>query len=541
VGGVSSVGAGRGRLGILIVLTLLAGALRIATLHLQSLEADEAVTVTLLHRHLGSMLSTIPRSESTPPLYYLLAWSWVRVFGSGEVGVRLFSALAGTLLVPAAYALCAELRLRRAALLVAVLVAINPFMFFYAQEARAYSLVALLCTLSLLFCMRALRGRPSGATLAAWSAVSVAALSTHYFAVFPLAIEAALLLGLWPRGGRPLAMLRGGRALSVAQGGRTLSVAQGGRAPSMPRDRRALAAVGVLVLAGLALAPLAIEQAGHDAYAPLLAASGSLAVRIIEIPKQLALGYKGPLEVPLSIAAAVLGTAGTLLGWRRSSEPERRAATIMLVVGAFAVLAPIVLALAGLDLVITRNLIVAWVPLTIVVAAGVTADGAPKRWRLLAVAICALSALVLVADLTDSNYQRDDWRGAARALGAATEPRAIVVSGPAERPPSREAGVPVALKVYLPGVRTMPRAGILVSELDLVALAIRPRLAAPRLPRYSGRPPPGVIGLGRRDGATFTVVRLKLPLPLLVKTTLAPGLGGEPGQVLVQVPSPRPR
>ncbi len=532
MGGVSSVGAGRGRLGILIVLTLLAGALRIATLHLQSLEADEAVTVTLLHRHLGSMLSTIPRSESTPPLYYLLAWSWVRVFGYGEVGVRLFSALAGTLLVPAAYALCAELRLRRAALLVAVLVAINPFMFFYAQEARAYSLVALLCTLSLLFCMRALRGRPSSATLAAWSAVSVAALSTHYFAVFPLAVEAALLLGLWPRGGRTLAMLRGGRALSVAQGR---------RAPSMPRDRRALAAVGVLVLAGLALAPLAIEQAGHDAYAPLLAASGSLAVRIIEIPKQLALGYKGPLEVPLSIAAAVLGTAGTLLGWRRSSEPERHGATIMLVVGAFAVLAPIVLALAGLDLVITRNLIVAWVPLTIVVAAGVTADGAPKRLRLLAVTICALSALVLVADLTDSNYQRDDWRGAARALGPATEPRAIVVSGPAERPPSREAGVPVALKVYLPGVRTMPRAGILVSELDLVALAIRPRLAAPRLPRYSGRPPPGVIGLRRRDGATFTVVRLKLPLPLLVNTTLAPGLGDEPGQVLVQVPSPRPR
>jgi len=48
------------------------------------------------HAHARSMLSAIPHSESTPPLYYVLAWVWVRVFSAGEVGLRSLSALIGT-------------------------------------------------------------------------------------------------------------------------------------------------------------------------------------------------------------------------------------------------------------------------------------------------------------------------------------------------------------------------------------------------------------------------------------------------------------
>jgi len=42
------------------------------------------------------MLHAIPHSEATPYLYYVLAWPWTHVFGSGEVGIRSLSALAGT-------------------------------------------------------------------------------------------------------------------------------------------------------------------------------------------------------------------------------------------------------------------------------------------------------------------------------------------------------------------------------------------------------------------------------------------------------------
>ena len=70
----------------LAALTALAAVLRFATLDAQSFWFDEAVTVHLLQLDLGEMLERIPDSESTPPLYYLLAWLWSKAFGPGEVG-----------------------------------------------------------------------------------------------------------------------------------------------------------------------------------------------------------------------------------------------------------------------------------------------------------------------------------------------------------------------------------------------------------------------------------------------------------------------
>lgn len=86
----------------LVALTVLAGVLRFATLDVQSFWLDESVTVGLVREDLGGMLSAIPDSESTPPLYYVLAWGWAKLFGTGEVGLRSLSALFGTATVPVA-------------------------------------------------------------------------------------------------------------------------------------------------------------------------------------------------------------------------------------------------------------------------------------------------------------------------------------------------------------------------------------------------------------------------------------------------------
>src|SRR5919109_4758162 len=103
---------------LLALLTLAGGALRFATLDLQSFWFDETATVALVHMDLGGMLGEIPDSESTPPLYYVLAWLWAKAFGTGEVGLRSLSALAGTLMIPAAYLAGAALVGRRAGLVV---------------------------------------------------------------------------------------------------------------------------------------------------------------------------------------------------------------------------------------------------------------------------------------------------------------------------------------------------------------------------------------------------------------------------------------
>src|SRR3712207_5330908 len=174
--GVIPARANRSAVAALAGIVAAAAALRFATLDLQSFWVDEGATVHLLRSDFGGMLDGLTVTEKTPPLYYLLAWLWTRPFGTGEIGVRSLSALIGVLTVPAAFALARELVSERAALIAAALVAVNPLLVWYSQEARAYALLVLLATLATLFCVR---GRPW-----LWALFSALALATHYFAAF---------------------------------------------------------------------------------------------------------------------------------------------------------------------------------------------------------------------------------------------------------------------------------------------------------------------------------------------------------------------
>ena len=149
----------------LAALTLLAAALRLSTLHLQSFWYDEAFTpVHVLHPSLWATLRSFVHTENTPPLWYVIAWADSRVLGSGEIALRLPSALAGIATVPVAWAIGRELTGRRVtAIAAAALVAVNPLFVWYSQEARAYALFVLMAALAMLCFLRALR-RPRART-----------------------------------------------------------------------------------------------------------------------------------------------------------------------------------------------------------------------------------------------------------------------------------------------------------------------------------------------------------------------------------------
>ena len=134
-----------------------AAVVRFATLDHQSYDHDEAVTAwRVLQSDLGGTLSVVADSERSPPLYYLLAWLWSKLFGTGEVGLRSLSALIGTLTVPAAYLAARELSSARAGLIAAALVAFNPYLVWYSQQARSYALVVLFIAWGLYFFARCL-------------------------------------------------------------------------------------------------------------------------------------------------------------------------------------------------------------------------------------------------------------------------------------------------------------------------------------------------------------------------------------------------
>lgn len=497
------------RLGIPVGLVLLAGVVRFATLR-QSYEFDEAVTVTLLRMHSGAMLAAIPGSESTPPLYYVLAWGWTHLFGTGEAGLRSLSALIGTLLVAVLFVLTARFFSRRAAIVVALLAAVNPFLVWYSQEARAYALLALLTTVSLGLFAQAL-ARPSRRVLTGWGVVSAAALATHYFAVFPVGIEALWLLARGKRGRMP---------------------------PTWPScSTPALAAVAGVAACGVALAPLAVHQQSRAACAPLISSSGSLAVRVAEIPKQFAVGYSGPAEPALGAIGVALALAALWLWWAHSAPGERARQLPFAAIGALSIALPVLLALAGIDLVIARNAIVAWAPLAALVAAGAAARRRRPAGAVLAAGLCLLCAGVLVTVLVNPAYQRDDWRGAARAIGTASVARALVLNDSAATP-ALGSKPPVALSIYLPSVEQVPRQGVVVAELDLVALSSHSRLSGLRAPRPTVplTLPGAWHEIDHTYARTFTAIRLRLDRPALVRQGPVAGLTGRPGQLLVVAP-----
>ena len=267
----------------LAALTLLAAAVRLSTLDLQSLWFDEAFTVVRDFRpSLITTLHNVVHTENTPPLWYVLEWAVIRVFGTGAVALRMLSALAGIATVPVAWAIGAELAGRRAATLSAAIVAVNPLFVWYSQEARAYGLFVLTGSLALLCFLRA-RREPTGRSMALFALTGALALLSHYFAVFLLGAMCLWLL-------------------------------------AERRTRRAaLPAIATLALVGLALLPLVLAQGGHGTQ---WIGEWALTSRIEAIPQYYLTGYSGaPLGHGVELLVALPMLAGLAFGLWRMYEP----------------------------------------------------------------------------------------------------------------------------------------------------------------------------------------------------------------------------
>jgi mannosyltransferase len=381
-------------LGALAAILAAAGVLRFGTLGLQSYHHDEAWTVVnVLTGDFRHMLHQVKATESNPPLYYVLAWGWSRLFGLGEVGLRSLSALFGLAVVPVGYLIGRQLSGRRAGLILAAFLAFNPMLIWYSQEARSYVLLIFFGALSFYFFLRVLDGGGE-LDLVLWTLSSALALCSHYFAFFAVGIEA-----LW-------------LALALRS-----------------RWRLMLPALIGLGAVGLALLPLVSFQTNAQHIAWI--AKAPLENRLIQAAAASAIGETGsvlghpPLDgyatVPLLLAAAA---AVLLLVWGRARE--RRGAALAATVGFGVVGLAVIAAALGKDYVIARNLLPALVPLLVAVAIGATLRGARRRGALLAAVLAVYSLGFCVWVSASPTLQRPDWDAVAARLGEPAAPRAIV-------------------------------------------------------------------------------------------------------------------
>jgi len=391
-----SLGPSRDRdaLWILAFVVAVGAAMRFASLGVQGFHHDEVITaMRVIPGSFSDMLRAVRDSESNPPLYYVLAWVWAKAFGTGEFGLRSLSALFGLATVPVAYRIGAELSSRRAGLIAAALVAVNPMLIWYSQEARSYALLVFFCAVSLLFFVRALRTE-DGRDLALWALASALALCSHYFAFFLVAIEAAWLL---------LALRHDWRAVAPA-------------------------VVGVGAV-GLALVPLIAAQVnpthiGWIDHSPL-------STRFLQTGVSFLAGETGhviaePPRERYALAPAILVGAGWLLVAVRGTDRERRGALLAATLGAGVALLVLVAALVGKDYVVERNLLPALLPLGVAAAIGFGAERAARLGLVLAAVLCACWIALGVRVTETPNLQRPDFRAIVDELGPPRRPRAIV-------------------------------------------------------------------------------------------------------------------
>ncbi len=483
---------------VLLGVIVLAGAgLRFGTLDLQSYRYDEAVTVgRVLQPNFFSTFSAVTHSESTPPLYYLLAWLWSQPFGTGEVWMRSLSALAGTGSIVVVYLAARALPLsRRTGLIAAALVATSPVLVWFSQDARAYALVFLLTALSFLFFARARRGIGRH-DLIWWAVFSAAAFATHYFAGFVVAAEAVvLLLG--------------------------------------PRKRGALVAVLAVAAVSALLIPVALRQAEHNhagwiGQQPLSQRLERAGAKLVGSDNGGEHGTRQSGPIPLAIPVGLAVASLVLLLWR-GDEEERRGAGVAAIIGAGAVAAPLLLGVFGPDYLDGRNLLPAFVPLTVLLGAGFGVRRAGRAGTACALALC-LCSLVFTLEIDRlPRLQREDLRNAAAQVGPLGPRTAVVTSRYSASQP---------LRYYL-GARFAVSTPPPLREIDLVGSAGAARRAGRVLPAAFHRVESKPVSYD------FTLTRfradrpVRVPLHVLERGTLVGG-GRTASVLLSPAPSDAP-
>lgn len=179
----------------MLMVLLLAYALRAYHLDYQSLWSDEGISLLRASLSLPEMLAEMPREHM--PGYFVLLHGWLRLAGESDFSLRFPSLLASVLSVALIFRLGADLNKvvpaansATAGAVAAVLLATSAFQVWYAQEARMYSWLLAMALLSTWALWRLLvrPGRQPAPWLVVYAVTTAACVYLHlYGALVPIA------------------------------------------------------------------------------------------------------------------------------------------------------------------------------------------------------------------------------------------------------------------------------------------------------------------------------------------------------------------
>jgi mannosyltransferase len=136
----------------LLLITILAAALRFYKLGAWSFWIDEIFTINHAVRHFGNiglLLDHIPPARNWVPMSVILTAQVLNLLGINEWSARLVSVVIGVFTIPMLYFPLRKIFGNQVMLIALLLLAISPWHIFWSQNARFYTSLLLLSTLAL--------------------------------------------------------------------------------------------------------------------------------------------------------------------------------------------------------------------------------------------------------------------------------------------------------------------------------------------------------------------------------------------------------
>lgn len=177
---------------ILLVIFFAGIILRFVNLN-QSLGLDEAINVLATQKFsFWGMISEYAVADFHPPGFFIILWLWTKLFGIGEIFVRIPSLVFGVVTIYFVYLLGKKIYSKQLGLLAALLLAINPLHIYYSQEARMYSLATFAAVLSFYLLFKLIKEEK--VNIIVLVASNLLLLSSDYLAYFSFPAQFVILL-----------------------------------------------------------------------------------------------------------------------------------------------------------------------------------------------------------------------------------------------------------------------------------------------------------------------------------------------------------
>ena len=370
----------------LAVITVVGAILRLIGLNDQSYWLDEGASLDYVqvHNSAWSIISSLAHGgDNHPPLHFLTLFFMNQLFDvTNEAAMRFPSVVASVTLIPAAWML-ATVVAPRWRWLAASLVAVSPFLIWYAQEARMYAMAEAFAAWSIVGFFTYLR-TGERRWLQLHAVCRVLGFYTHVYAVLLSAAELALL-------------------------------------PSVEKDKRRQILRTMAIEFALMLPWFVVlygvrgNTAGTETGSPIVAAAYSFFVFVFGYSfgpgvRDLHISHHLSSGVLMQLAGAGLVAVG--LGYAtwlcRSNKWLRQLALVVAVPMALALLVTVTTSVS----LNARYISIMYMPFVCILAMSIGKQWSKNAVKAASIGLTAIIGVSLVNYWTDSTYEKDDYRSA---------------------------------------------------------------------------------------------------------------------------------